>query len=270
MDIVTIAGVALGFISVIGAMIFKHLSFGVLVNPAAFFVIIVGTVATVLNSFTGSELKNLGKLFGVIFKNDTKLMGAGNLIEEISTLAISVRKEGLLALEPKIETMPNPFMKKAFGMLIDGATEDYIFDVLSAEVEATEERHALNASIFSSAGAYAPTLGVLGAVFGLIAAMQHIDNTDAMAEAIAAAFVATILGIFTGYVLWNPFATKLKTKSKHEMLEKRIIIEGVLSIHNSESPVMIKEKLLAFLPVTQQAAILAAAEKSKAEIGTGE
>ncbi len=89
-------------------------------------------------------------------------------------------------------------------MVVDGMSEEYIVDVLGTKIEAMEARHEVNASIFSSAEMYAPTLGVLGAVFGLIAAMSHIDDIEAMSHAIAAAFIATILGIFTGYVLWNP------------------------------------------------------------------
>ena len=117
-----------------------------------------------------------------------------------------------------------------------------------------EKRHEINASIFSSAGTYAPTLGVLGAVFGLIAAMSHIDDTDAMAEAIAAAFIATILGIFTGYVLWNPFAKKLKVKSQQEAMIKTMIVTGLLSIQKGDNTLLVKDKLLAMLPKKQQLA----------------
>lgn len=133
---------------------------------------------------------------------------------------------------------------------------EVIADILGTEVAAMEARHEENAGIFSSAGMYAPTLGVLGAVFGLIAAMSHIDDTEAMAEAIAAAFIATILGIFTGYVLWNPFAKKLKVKSHEEALVKSMAIEGILSLQKGESPIVIKEKLLSILPYAEQEKIL--------------
>lgn len=206
-----------------------------------------------LNSFTGRELKNLGKLFKIIFTNDTD-----NKIKTIQTffeLAGITRREGLLALENKVDELDDEFFKKGLRMVVDGSDEERIKEVLYLEIEAIEERHALNASIFSSAGTYAPTLGVLGAVFGLIAAMSNIDDTGAMAEAIAAAFIATILGIFTGYVLWNPFSTKLKTKSKHEILEKNIIVEGLVALQRGESPILIKEKLMTFLPPEERAAL---------------
>ena len=254
MEITTLLGIITGLIAVIGAMIFKKISFTVLLNPAAFFVIIVGTIATILNSYPGKNLKCLGQLFKIIF---TKKRGATtfDVIKLMSDLSSISKKEGLLAMESELENIDDHFIKKGIRLAIDGMDGEDIADILENEVSAMEERHEVNASIFSSAGTYAPTLGVLGAVFGLIAAMSHIDDTAAMAEAIAAAFIATILGIFTGYVLWNPFAKKLKVKSHEEALLKSIIIEGVLSIQKGESSLIIQEKLLSLIPQHEQVKI---------------
>ena len=102
------------------------------------------------------------------------------------------------------------------------------------------------------AGTYAPTLGVLGAVVGLIAALGNMDNTDELGHAISAAFVATLLGIYTGYVLWHPFANKLKRKSQQEVRIKNIMIEGILSIIEGEAPRTIEQKLTSYLPAKQR------------------
>lgn len=255
MEITTILGVIVGLIAVIGAMIFKHINFAVLANPAAFFVIIVGTIATILNSYPAENLKSLGALFKVLFTKQ-KGMSDSEIIKLIVELSNVARKEGLLALESKISEIEDPFIKKGLRLVIDGIDQEVIADILDSEISAMEARHEVNASIFSSAGMYAPTLGVLGAVFGLIAAMSHIDDTEAMAEAIAAAFIATILGIFTGYVLWNPFAKKLKVKSHEEALLKSMAIEGILSLQKGESPMMVQEKLLSVLPAKKQEEIL--------------
>lgn len=255
MELTTVLGVIVGLIAVIGAMIFKHISFTVFINPAAFFVIFVGTVATILNSYPGKNLKNLGALFKILFTKQ-KLMSEAEIIALMTGLSGDARREGLLALEAKMETLEDPFIQKGLRLVVDGVQQESIVDILESEIAAMEERHEVNASIFSSAGMYAPTLGVLGAVFGLIAAMSHIDDTDAMSEAIAAAFIATILGIFTGYVLWNPFAKKLKVKSKEEVLLKRMVIEGVLSIQSGDSSDTLQEKLMSLLSQTEQAKIL--------------
>lgn len=255
MELTTLLGVAVGFLAVIGAMIFKGISFTVFLNPAAFFVIFVGTAATILNSFPGENLKSLGALFKILFTKP-KNITEKEVIDLMADLSETAKREGLLALEKKVEEIPDPFVKKGIRMVIDGTEGDIIEEILSMEITAMEKRHELNASIFSSAGMYAPTLGVLGAVFGLIAAMAHIDDTEKMAEAIAAAFIATILGIFTGYVWWNPFAKKLKVKSQKEVAVKEMVIVGLMSIQNGDAPFMLKEKLLATLSAKQQAKII--------------
>ena len=107
---------------------------------------------------------------------------------------------------------------------------------LAEEIDAMEERHLSSAAIFSQAGKYAPTLGVLGAVIGLIAALGNMADTEALGHAISAAFVATLMGIYTGYVLWHPFANKLKRKSQQEVRIKEMMIEGILSIIEGEAP----------------------------------
>jgi chemotaxis protein MotA len=241
-------GIFLGIVAVVGAMIFKHIPFTVLLNPAAFFVIIIGTVAAVVNSYPGRDLKNLGKLFKIIFTKQNTGGEELEIIEELLKLSNIARKEGVLAIEAKVEEISDPFMKKAMMMIVDTYDQETLLELLWADVEAMTERHLSNAGIFSSAATYAPTLGVLGAVFGLIAAMGNITDTTMMSEAIAAAFIATILGIFTGYVIWMPMATKLKSKSKHEVAQKKIIIEGAVSMQKGESPKQIKDKLLSLLP----------------------
>ncbi|HAQ07755.1 MAG TPA: flagellar motor protein MotA, partial [Bacillus bacterium] len=115
------------------------------------------------------------------------------------------------------------------------------------------------------AGTYAPTLGVLGAVVGLIAALSHMDNTDELGRAISAAFVATLLGIFTGYVLWHPFANKLKRKSKQEAKVKYMMIEGILSILEGEAPRVIEQKLASYLPAGERRRILEESSVTKDE-----
>ncbi|MGG7177152.1 flagellar motor stator protein MotA [Clostridium paraputrificum] len=255
MELTTLLGIIFGIIAVVGAMIFKHISFGVLLNPAAFMVIFVGTIATILNAYTGRDLKNLGRIFKVLFTsngNESKIKSVNDLIRYTQ----HVRKEGILSLEKDLNTIENKFLQRGLRMIVDGIDPDFIVEVLETEIDAIEERHAINASIFSQAGGYAPTLGVMGAVFGLIAAMANINDTAAMAEAISAAFIATILGIFTGYVLWNPFANKLKIKSKHEILEKRMIIEGLLAIQKGSAPSMVQEKLMSFLTESEKELIL--------------
>ncbi len=262
MELTTLLGIIVGLLSIVGAMIFKHISFSVFLNPAAILVIFVGTAAAILNSYPGQNLKSLGALFKILFTKQ-KMITEAEIIELMINLSETAKKEGLLSLEKRVEEIEDPFIKKGIRMVIDGIDADVIEEILETEISEMEKRHETNAGIFSSAGMYAPTLGVLGAVFGLIAAMSSIDDTERMAEAIAAAFIATILGIFTGYVLWNPFAKKLKVKSQNEVMLKSMVIAGLLSIQNGDAPFMLREKLLAALPAKKQEKILELIIKEK-------
>ncbi|MGE8203083.1 flagellar motor stator protein MotA [Heyndrickxia sp. NPDC080065] len=247
MDKTSIIGVILGFIAVGVGMVLKGVPINALVNPAALLIIILGTIAAVTIAFPTSEIKRVPKLFRVIFK-DSKNMDIKNVIGLFSDLAQVARKEGLLALETRLHEVEDPFLKNGLSLAVDGQSADYIRDVLSEEIEAMEGRHQAGAAIFSQAGTYAPSLGVLGAVLGLIAALGNMDNTEELGHAISAAFVATMLGIFSGYVLWNPFANKLKRKSKQEVKIKEIMLEGILSILAGEAPRVIEQKLASYLP----------------------
>ncbi|MEH7380657.1 flagellar motor stator protein MotA [Bacillus sp. JJ1533] len=259
MDKSSLIGVILGLIAVFVGMVLKGVSLSALINPAAFLIIIIGTIAAVTIAFPTSELKRIPQLFGVLFK-EKKMLTVEELIPMFSEWATVARKEGLLALEVKVAEVEDSFLKNGLSMAVDGQSAEFIRDVMTEEIEAIEERHASGASIFSQAGTYAPTLGVLGAVVGLIAALGHMDDTDALGEAIAAAFVATMLGIFTGYVLWHPFANKLKQKSKQEIKIKEVMIEGVLSVLEGQSPRAIEQKLSMYLSKKDRGKVLTEGE----------
>ncbi len=247
MDIATIIGVLLGFIAIFVGMVLKGASLSVLVNPAAFLIIIAGTIAAVTTAFPMSELKRIPKLFKILF-TEQKLTKPEELIKTFSEWAVIARKEGLLALESIADQVDNQFLKNGLNLAVEGQSADYIRDILSEEIDAMEERHLSGAAIFSQAGTYAPTLGVLGAVVGLIAALGDLTDIAKLGHAISAAFVATLLGIFTGYVLWHPFANKLKRKSQKEVRIKEMMIEGILSIIEGEAPRTIEQKLTSYLP----------------------
>ena len=251
MDISSLIGVILGIVAVFVGMILKGVTPDALINPAAILIIIAGTMAAVIIAFPMSELKRVPKLFGKLFK-EAKLQDDIEIIKMFSQWADLARREGLLALESKASEIEDPFLKNGLTLAIDGQNADYIRDVLTEEVHAMEDRHESGRAIFSQAGTYAPTLGVLGAVVGLIAALKDMSNIDKLGHAISAAFVATLLGIFTGYVLWHPFANKLKRKSAIEVKQKMMMIEGILSVLEGEAPRVIEQKLSSYLTMEER------------------
>ncbi|MGD6833392.1 flagellar motor stator protein MotA [Sutcliffiella halmapala] len=264
MDKTSVVGLILGLIAVGVGMFFKGVTPVALINPAALLIILLGTVAAVTIAFPTSEIKRVPKLFGILFK-ERKMMDPIELIKTFSGLAQLARKEGLLALESTTIDIEDEFLKNGLTLAVDGQSAEFIRDVLSEEVEAMEERHQSGALIFSQAGTYAPTLGVLGAVIGLVAALKYMNDIDGLGQAISAAFIATLLGIFTGYVLWHPFANKLKRKSKQEAKLKYMMIEGILSIHEGESPKVIEQKLTSYLPASERKKIFEGSDGNKDE-----
>lgn len=255
MDKSTVIGLVLGFVALLVGIVLKGVPIVALFNPAAILIIIFGTIATIVIGFPMNELKRVPKLFGVIFK-ETKLLPDYEVIKMFSSWADLARREGLLALESKTTEVEDPFLKNGLTLAIDGQNADYIRDVLTEEIDALEERHAGGAHIFSQAGTYAPTLGVLGAVVGLIAALGDLNDIEKLGHAISAAFIATLLGIFTGYVLWHPFANKLKRKSKQEIRQKTMMLEGILSVLEGDSPRVIEQKLASYLSMSERKKVL--------------
>ncbi|KAF6569138.1 flagellar motor stator protein MotA [Paenibacillus sp. SEL3] len=253
MQISTIIGLVLGILSLVVGMILKGAPVVNLVNnPAAYMIIFVGTAASIFMAFPMAEIKRIPKLFKVIF-TEQKLLDRKELIGTFTEWASITRREGLLALESKVEEIDDPFMRGGMRMIIDGNDQEFVRDVLMEDINATEDRHRSGALIFSQAGMYAPTLGVLGAVVGLIAALADLSDMEKLSHAIAAAFIATLLGIFTGYVLWHPMSNKLKRLSKKEVELKLMMVEGLLSIQSGISTIAISQKLTIFLTPTERA-----------------
>ncbi|WP_028591794.1 flagellar motor stator protein MotA [Paenibacillus massiliensis] len=253
MQISTIIGLVLGLVSLVVGMILKGAPVVNLVNnPAAYMIIFVGTAASVFMAFPMSDMKRVPKLFKILF-TEQKLPDRKQLISTFMEWASITRREGLLALEAKVEEIDDAFLRGGMRMIIDGNDQEFVRDVLMEDINATEDRHRSGALMFSQAGMYAPTLGVLGAVVGLIAALADLSDMEKLSHAIAAAFIATLLGIFTGYVLWHPMSNKLKRLSKKEVEVKLMMVEGLLSIQSGVSTIAISQKLTVFLTPTERA-----------------
>lgn len=247
----TLIGLVLGFVSVFVGMVLKGAPISSLNNPAAFLIILGGTFSCLFTGFTLEQMRNFPNLIKKTLKAPDNRPKADllRLFVELSQIA---RREGILALENKVADISDPFFRSGLNMVIDGMDPDFVSDVLDAELQIMEQRHTENMSIFTQAGTYAPTLGVLGAVVGLIAALGNLNDIDKLGHSIAAAFIATLLGIFTGYVLWLPFANKLKVLSQLEVAQKRMIIEGILSLQAGDSPTAIEAKLMVFIPQSER------------------
>ena len=247
----TVIGVVSGVAAVGVGMALKGADPHALINPAAFLIIIGGTAAALFNAFTMKDLKKFPKLLKIIFAGN-KLRNKQEILDLFVSAAKTAKSEGVVGIERIANDMDDPFIKTSLSLVADGFPEDFIYETLESEIKQMEERHRSGAAIFSQAGMYAPTLGVLGAVIGLIAALGNLSDIDQLGPSIAAAFVATLLGIFTGYVIWHPFSNKLKQISKDEVELKKMILEGALALQSGASSLAMEAKLQSFIPVSER------------------
>ena len=245
----------IGFIGGIAAvgvgMALKGADPHALINPAAFLIIFAGTAAAIFNAFPMKDIKKFPKLLKIIFTGK-KFTPKQQVLELFVSVAKSAKQEGVMAIEKRANEVEDPFIRSAMTMVADGFNADFIYNVIDAEIKQMEERHRSGAQIFAQCGMYAPTLGVLGAVIGLIAALGYLSDIDQLGHSIAAAFVATLLGIFTGYVCWHPFANKLKQINAEEVELKRMVLEGALALQEGASSIAIESRLQAFIPLSER------------------
>lgn len=230
MDIFLIIGLVLGAICIMMATILKGASVAMLLNGEVAVIIFGGMIAAVLSSYTMADIKRLPKVMKVLMSNEEPdLNGTIEKMVELSNIA---RREGLLALEAPVNELDDPFMKQGLELVVDGAEAEQIRDLMESEVDAMETRHHRMSGLFKTAGATSPTLGVMGAAIGLIGALGNLSDINKLGPMIASAFVATIFGIFMGYLVMIPFATRLEAKNEEEVLLKTLIIEGVMDIRS--------------------------------------
>jgi chemotaxis protein MotA len=244
-EITTIAGILIGLVCLVVAFILEGGHLSALISHTAFLIVIGGTVGATICSFTMTELLSVPKLFRVTMFQ--KLQNELALIEQLVGLSDKVRREGLLYLENELHNVEDEFMRKGIQLVVDGTDPELVRQIMETELYAVQERHHTGASVFETAGGYAPTMGIIGTVMGLVHVLGNLTNPDELGPAIALAFLATLYGVGSANVFWLPLGSKLKNLSKKEVLLREIMLEGIMSIQAGYNPVLIRERLTAFL-----------------------
>ncbi len=248
-DVATLLGVVVAVSGIIGGLILEKGKIADITQPTAAFIVLGGTFGAVLVSMPMSVVMGAVKrLQNVLFE---KSQGAEVLINEIIDYAAKARKNGLVSLEQDADLIPDRFMRKAITLAVDGTDILEIRKMLELEIELVEQRADAEAKVFESAGGFAPTIGIIGAVMGLIQVMKDLGNLEAVGHGIAVAFVATIYGVGLANIFLLPFATKIKCRAQHELQMKELIVEGVVGIVEGLNPKLIRSKLEAYLEASQ-------------------
>ncbi|MHB1530790.1 flagellar motor protein [Acidithiobacillus sp.] len=244
MDILTIAGLLLGLGGILLGQMLEGGKVASILQLTAFIIVIGGTTGAVMVQYTlPIFIKALKMIPWMIFPPKT---APQPIVEKILEWSNTARKNGLLALESLVDSIADPFLQKGLQMLVDGTEPEKIRATLEVELLAREELDRQAAKVFESAGGYAPTIGILGAVLGLIHVMENLADPAKLGAGIATAFVATIYGVGSANLLFLPISNKLKGVVHEQSYLREMIIEGLVAIAEGENPKIIESRLQSF------------------------
>ena len=244
-DLGTVAGLgcAFGLILLGNHLEGGHLS--AIIQPTAALIVFGGTLGATMVGFPLQEfiraIRSLGQFLG------DKGHDSAGLLAEIVRYAQIARREGIIALEEHVQKTTDPFFKKAFLMVVDGIDSKAISETLELELAELDEKGEVPPKVFEAAGGYCPTVGILGAVLGLIHVMSNLSDIEKVGSGIAVAFVATIYGVGAANIVLLPAANKLKMKHRQEMILREMIMHGAIAIQQGENPKLIEGKLSVFV-----------------------
>jgi chemotaxis protein MotA len=245
MDILSILGIVLAFVALLVGAMLKGAGLHSLLSSAAFMIVVVGTVAAIFIQTPGKVLKHAVRILPWVFKPPT--LDANALIQKLVDWSHIARKQGLLGLEPLVEDERDDFVRKGLQLVIDGGEPEAIRNTLEVELHTRESADIRAAKVFEGMGIYAPTLGIIGAVLGLMAVMQNLADPTKLGTGIAAAFTATVYGIGLANLFFLPMANKLKSAVQAQTHVREMVIEGMIAIAQGDNPRSIESKLQGYL-----------------------
>ncbi len=244
MDLLSILGIIIALVAVIGGNVIEGGDVSALLNLPAALIVIGGTIGAIVLQHSWSVLKRATRQFFWIILPPYINFNEG--MQKIVNWSLVARKEGLLGLEEVADSEPDLFSRKGLQLLVDGAEAEVIRNVMELDLSAQEQRDMNGTKVYEAMGGYAPTLGILGAVLGLIHVMRHLEDPAMLGPGIATAFVATIYGVALANLFYFPIASKLKGIVNEQSLYREMLIEGIVAIAEGENPKAIELKLKGF------------------------
>jgi chemotaxis protein MotA len=241
MDIASIIGSLMGISAVVGGQILEGGHIGQIVQGTAALIVFGGTFGAMLLSFPVQDIKKAIGMIPAIYKNVD--LDVRPTIDEIIRIATIARKEGVLAVEGQRDGIVNPLFRKTIKYVIDGFEPNTVKEIIDSEIYLAFEDEENAGKVWEGAGGYAPTIGIIGAVLGLIHVMSMLSDPSRIGEGIAVAFVATVYGVGIANMILIPWGTKLKRKASQRMLAKEVVKLGVIGIQEGLNPHFLHEKL---------------------------
>ncbi len=260
MDLATILGILLALGAILGGQALEGGNVHSLLQPTAAIIVIGGTFGACLVQFPLPVVVRSFKAVQQAFLD--RKVNNREVIAEIIRFAMKARKEGIISLEAEMQESTDPFLRKALTMAVDGVEPKILRETMEMEISNIEDEAEHPIKFWESAGGYSPTIGIIGAVLGLIHVMENLSDPSKLGSGIAVAFVATVYGLVTANVFYLPISGKLKQKTRSLMVAKEIMLIGVISILEGENPRLIEDKLKSFLSRKEQEEAAAAAESA--------
>jgi len=245
MDLGIVLGLLVAVGSVLIALLIDQASLSSYFKDSALLIVLGGTLGATMCSVSLQTFLRVPALLKTAVFSGSRPDSRG-LIAKIASYSSIVRREGMLALEAKLDEQNDPFVRKALQLVIDGLDGSTVIQILDNDIQAMERRHKLNYSMFTVMAGYAPAMGVLGTVLGLISMLMGLgDSTEGLGSAVAVAFLTTLYGVVLANMIFLPIATSLKTRSEDEATFRRVVLEAVLALQTGENPRLMTDKLLA-------------------------
>ncbi|KEO78542.1 flagellar motor protein [Paenibacillus polymyxa] len=245
MDITIVLGIIAGIIALIGGFLWEGGEFTGLLQGTSALIVFGGTFAAVVISYPASKLKTIPTALRMAFSREEN--PTEQYIEDLVSMAATSRRSGVLALERISSEHPNAFLREGLQLVIDGTEQEQIKQILELELDAIEHKHEGYAKIFESAGGYAPTMGIIGTVMGLIHVLGSLTEPTALGPSIAVAFIATLYGVTSANLIFLPIASKIRAASESEIITMDLLLQGILAIQNGENPKLVRKKLEFFI-----------------------
>jgi chemotaxis protein MotA len=245
MDKSTFGGLILAFGGIVAGLLIEGGRLGQVLQPTAAMIVFGGTIGAVMVQFPLKVVLQAAKrLANVFFEKKSE---APALTKVLVDYANKARKNGIVSLEAELQKQQDPFLKKALMLAIDGTEPQELRKMMELDLDNQAEREEKIPQVLESAGGFAPTVGIIGAVLGLIQVMQHLENINEVGKGIAVAFVATIYGVGSANLLFLPSAGKMKIRIREEQILREMTLEGVVSILEGMNPRMVESRLMGFL-----------------------
>lgn len=260
MDFATITGFLLGLLTLLAALFWGGVPIPVIFQPEAILIVLGGTLTALLISFSFQEINRAFASLGKAFKEEE--ITTDEIADYLIDASVYIRTKGLLAVQPLLSHVDIPFLQRGLQMIVDNQSVDYLKTQLITDMEVQHRAEVQCAKVFEAAGGFAPTMGIIGAIVGLIQVTNMFNSPDQLGHGIASAFIATLYGVGIANMFLLPIAGKLMHRAKSELFFKSMMLQGLIAIREGENPSIIKEKLEAYL---QPSASLRQANLGQAE-----